>query len=109
MIGCFNRDCSVELHLELWELVLDVLETEEDWEIDETILLSFFVFFICVTISCKSTSRLFMVLFATIFGWSLSMCLVGWNGGTQLNPDTRTKVRSSRDSGAREKGKTRTI
>ena len=77
MIGCFNRDCSVELHLELWELVLDVLETEEDWEADETILLSFFVFFICVTISCKSTSRLFMVLFATIFGVSQCVWLVG--------------------------------
>ena len=66
MIGCFSRDCKVELH---FELVLEVLETEEeDWEIDETILLSLFVFFICVTNSCKSTSRLFMVLFATIFG-----------------------------------------
>ena len=66
MIGCFSRDCKVELH---FELVLEVLETEEeDWEIDETILLSLFVFFICVTNSCKSTRRLFMVLFATIFG-----------------------------------------
>ena len=65
MIGCFSRDCRVELH---FELVLDVLETEEeDWEIDETILLSLFVFFICVTNSCKSTSMLLMVLFATIF------------------------------------------
>ena len=66
MIGCFSKDCRVELHFV--ELVLDdVLETEEDCEIDETILLSLFVFFICVTNSCKSTSRLFMVLFATIF------------------------------------------
>ena len=65
-IGCFSRDCKVELHLE--ELVLDdVLETEEDCEMDETILLSLFVFLICVTKSCKSTSMLFMVLFATIF------------------------------------------
>ena len=69
MMGCFSRDCRLELHL---ELVLEVLETEEDWEVDETILLSFFVFFICVTNSCKSTSMLFIVLFATIF----DMCLV---------------------------------
>ena len=65
MIGCFSRDCRVELHLEL--VLDDVLETEEDCEIDETILLSLFVFLICVTNSCKPTSRLFMVLFATIF------------------------------------------
>ena len=64
MMGCFSRDWRLELHL---ELVLEVLETEEDWEMDETILLSFFVFFICVTKSCKSTSMLLMVLFATIF------------------------------------------
>ena len=63
-MGCFSRDWRVELHL---ELVLEVLETEEDWEMDETILLSFFVFFICVTNSCKSTSMLLIVLFATIF------------------------------------------
>ena len=69
MMGCFSRDCRLELHL---ELVLEVLETEEDWEVDETILLSFFVFFICVTNSCKSTSMLFIVLFVTIF----DMCLV---------------------------------
>ena len=69
MMGCFSRDCRLELHL---ELVLEVLETEEDWEVDETILLSFFVFFICVTNSCKSTSMLFIVLFVTIF----NMCLV---------------------------------
>ena len=68
-MGCFSRDCRLELHL---ELVLEVLETEEDWEMDETILLSFFVFFICVTNSCKSTSMLFIVLFVTIF----DMCLV---------------------------------
>ena len=69
MMGCFSRDWRLELHL---ELVLEVLETEEDWEMDETILLSFFVFFICVTNSCKSTSMLLIVLFATIF----DMCLV---------------------------------
>ena len=69
MMGCFSRDWRLELHL---ELVLEVLETEEDWEMEETILLSFFVLFICVTNSCKSTSMLFMVLFATIF----DMCLV---------------------------------
>ena len=69
MIGCFSKDWRLELHL---ELVLEVLETEEDWEMEETILLSFFVLFICVTNSCKSTSMLFMVLFATIF----DMCLV---------------------------------
>ena len=69
MMGCFSKDWRLELHL---ELVLEVLETEEDWEVDETILLSFFVFFICVTNSCKSTSMLFIVLFATIF----NMCLV---------------------------------
>ena len=69
MMGCFSRDWRLELHL---ELVLEVLETEEDWEMDETILLSFFVFFICVTNSCKSTSMLFIVLFVTIF----NMCLV---------------------------------
>ena len=64
----------MELHL-LEELVLeDVLETEEDCEMDETILLSLFVFLICVTKSCKSTRRLFMVLFATIF--RVDMCLV---------------------------------
>ena len=63
-MGCFSRDWRVELHL---ELVLEELETEEDWEMDETILLSFFVFFICVTNSCKSTSMLLIVLFATIF------------------------------------------
>ena len=65
MMGCFSRDCRLELHLEL--VLDDVLETEEDCEIDETILLSLFVFFICVTNSCKSTSMLFMVLFDTIF------------------------------------------
>ena len=69
MMGCFSRDWRLELHL---ELVLEVLETEEDWEMDETILLSFFVFFICVTNSCKSMSMFLMVLFATIF----DMCLV---------------------------------
>ena len=75
--GCFSRDWRVELHLELvlevLELVLEVLETEEDWEVDETILLSFFVFFICATKLCRSTIKLFMVLFDTIF----DMWLVG--------------------------------
>ena len=33
----------------------------------------------------------------------------GWTGCAQLSPDTGTAVRSSRDSGARGKGKTRTI
>ena len=40
VIGCLRRDWRLELHL---ELVLEVLETEEDWEMEETILLSFFV------------------------------------------------------------------
>ena len=49
-------------------LEVDEVEMEEDWEIEETILLNFFGFFNCATNPCKSISNVFRVLFASIFG-----------------------------------------
>ena len=49
-------------------LEVDEVETEEDWEIEETILLNFFGFFNCATNPCKSINNVFRVLFASIFG-----------------------------------------
>ena len=49
-------------------LEVDEVETEEDWEIEDIILLNFFGFFSCVTNPCKSISNVFRVLFASIFG-----------------------------------------
>ena len=49
-------------------LEVDEVDTEEDWEIEDTILLNFFGFFNCVTNPCKSISNVFRVLFVSIFG-----------------------------------------
>ena len=49
-------------------LEVDEVDTEEDWEIEETILLNFFGFFSCATNPCKSINNVFRVLFASIFG-----------------------------------------
>ena len=49
-------------------LEVDEVETEEDWEIEETILLNFFGFFNCATNPCKSINKFFIVLFVSIFG-----------------------------------------
>ena len=49
-------------------LEVDEVETEEDWEIEETILLNFLGFFNCATNPCKSINKVFRVLFASIFG-----------------------------------------
>ena len=49
-------------------LEVDEVETEEDWEIEETIFLNFFGFFNCATNPCKSINNVFRVLFASIFG-----------------------------------------
>ena len=49
-------------------LEVDEVETEEDWEIEDTILLNFFGFFNCVTNPCKSINKVLRVLFASIFG-----------------------------------------
>ena len=49
-------------------LEVDEVETEEDWEIEETILLNFFGFFNCATNPCKSINNVFRVLFVSIFG-----------------------------------------
>ena len=46
-------------------LEVDEVETDEDFEIEETILLNFFS---CATNPCKSINRVFIVLFASIFG-----------------------------------------
>ena len=49
-------------------LEVDEVEMEEDWEIEETILLNFFGFFNCATNPCKSINNVFRVLFGSIFG-----------------------------------------
>ena len=49
-------------------LEVDEVEMEEDWEIEETILLNFFGFFNCATNPCKSINNVFRVLFVSIFG-----------------------------------------
>ena len=49
-------------------LEVDEVDTEEDWEIEETILLNFFGFFNCATNPCKSINKVFRVLFVSIFG-----------------------------------------
>ena len=65
------------LDLELL-LEVDEVETEEDWEIEETILLNFFGFFNCATNPCKSINKVLRVLFASIFGTlSVQVLMVG--------------------------------
>ena len=49
-------------------LEVDEVEMEEDWEIEDTILLNFFGFFNCATNPCKSINKFFIVLFVSIFG-----------------------------------------
>ena len=49
-------------------LEVDEAETEEDCDIEDTILLNFFGFFSCVTNPCKSNNKVLRVLFASIFG-----------------------------------------
>ena len=69
-MGSSNKDCRLELHLLDLDPLLEVeeVETEEDWEIEETILLNFFGFFNCATNTCKSINNVFRVLFVSIFG-----------------------------------------
>ena len=62
------------------DLLLEVeeVETEEDWEIEDTILLNFFGFFNCANNPCKSINRVLIVLFASIFGaLNINMLMVG--------------------------------